>query len=147
MVICYVIKTKKMFRFVTGWDVNRWGQTNEILHETAIANLVRLSWPKQMMGSRSAKGDGRLIIVDTGDNLESSRLLHPDLHKMFSGPLGSPFWAGIPSRDTLVLYSDRRELKQRIARRLKKDYNASAYQVTPRPFLVTHDGIAPGPTK
>jgi uncharacterized protein YtpQ (UPF0354 family) len=147
VLICYAIHSKNMFRFVTGWDVNRWGQTNEILHETAIANLVRMSWPKQMMGSRSVKGDGRLIIVDTGDNLESSRLLHPDLHKMFSGPLGSPFWAGIPSRDTLVLYSDRRELKQRIARRLKKDYTASAYQVTPRPFLVTRDGIAPGPGK
>ena len=30
--ICYAIRSKNMFRFVTGWDVNRWGQTNEILH-------------------------------------------------------------------------------------------------------------------
>ena len=77
--------------------------------------LVELSWPKQMMGSRAK--EGRIIIVDTDDNLASSRLLHPDLHKLFSGPLGSPFMAGIPCRDTLVLYSNRRELKQRIARR------------------------------
>jgi hypothetical protein len=81
--------------------------------------------------------------VDTDDNLASSRLLHPDLHKMFGEALGSPFCAGIPCRDTLVLYSNRRELKQRIARRIKKDYTASAYQITPQPFLVTRDGIAP----
>jgi hypothetical protein len=144
--ICYAIHCKNMFRFVTGWDVNRWGQTNEILHQQAIDNLVALSWPRELMGSSSREG-GRIIVVMTDDNLASSRLLHPDLHKMFSGPLGSPFMAGIPCRDTLVLYSNRRELKKRIAQRLKKDHNASAYQITPHPFLVTQDGIAPGAAK
>jgi uncharacterized protein YtpQ (UPF0354 family) len=143
VLICYAIRSKNMFRFVTGWDVNRWGQTNEILHEQAIANLVALPWPKQLMGARE-KNEGRVIVVMTDDNLASSRLLHPELHKLFSGPLGSPFMAGVPCRDTLVLYSNRREMKQRIARRLKKDYAASAYQITPQPFLVTRDGVAPG---
>ncbi len=83
-------------------------------------------------------------MVATDDNLASSRLLHPDVNKLFSGPLGSPFWAGIPCRDTLVLFSDRRELKQKIARKMKKDYNASGYQITPHPFLVTRDGIVQG---
>jgi hypothetical protein len=45
------------------------------------------------------------------------------------------------------LFSDRRALKQRIGRKLKKDHDASAYSITPRPFLVTRDGIAPGPAK
>ena len=142
VLICYAIRSKNMFRFVTGWDVNRWGLTAEALHEQAIANLVALSWPKQLMGART-KGEGRIIVVDTDDNLASSRLLHPDLYKMFSGPLGSPFMAGIPCRDTLVLYSNRRELKQRTARKLKKDHGASAYPITAQPFLVTRDGIAP----
>jgi len=140
--ICYAIRSKNMFRFVTGWDVNRWEKTSEILHEQAIANLVALSWPKQLVGARS-KDSGRIIIVDTCDNLSSSRLLHPDLHKMFSAALGSPFCAGIPDRDTLVLYSNRRDLKHRIARKLKKDCSSSAYSITDQPFLVTRDGIAP----
>jgi hypothetical protein len=66
---------------------------------------------------------------------------------LFSKPLGSPFWAGIPCRDTLVLYSDRRQLKQRTERRLAKDCRTSAYPITPQPFLVTRDGIAPGGKK
>jgi uncharacterized protein YtpQ (UPF0354 family) len=146
VIIVYAIKSKNMFRFVTGWDVNRWEKTNDILHETAIDNLTNLAWPKQLMGA-SFSDKGRVIVVTAGDNLESSRLLHPDLHRMFSGPLGKTFWAGVPCRDTLVLFSDRREVKQRISRRVKKDYQASAYQITPYPFLVTRDGIAPGPTK
>ena len=65
---------------------------------------------------------------------------------MFSPALGTTFWAGIPCRDTLVLFSDRRPLKQRIGRKLKKDHAASAYSITARPFLVTRDGVAAGPS-
>ena len=57
----------------------------------------------------------------------------------------SPFRAGIPDRDTLVVYSDRRRLSQRTERQLRKDYRTSGYPITPRPFLVTPDGIAPAP--
>ena len=95
-----------------------------------------------MEGSRERDG-GRIVVVTTDDCLASSRLLHPDFHRLFSGPLGSPFWAGIPDRETLVAYSNRRALKQRIRRRLKKDHDSSAYPITPRPFLVTPDGMAP----
>ena len=142
VVICYVIRNKKFFRFVTGWDVDRWGTTAQELHQIALDNLTRLPWPTQLVGARQNDG-GRLIIVETNDNLAASRLLHPDFHKLFSGPLGSPFWAGIPDRDTLVAYSDRRGLKQRMLRKLRKDCRTSAYSITPRPFLVTPDGIAP----
>ena len=86
---------------------------------------------------------GRLIVVTTKDGLASSRILHPDLHRLFRGPLGSPFLAGIPDRDTLVIYSNRRRLKQRTERQLRKDHDTSSYPITPRPFLVTPDGIAP----
>jgi hypothetical protein len=144
VVLCYVIRSKKLFRFVTGWDLGRWGIDAAALHQQAVTNLSRLPWPDRLQGARGLEG-GRVIVVDTGDSLTSSRLLHPELHRLFAGPLGSPFWAGIPDRNTLVLYSDRRALKQRIARRLRKDHDASAYPITPRPFLVTRDGIAPGP--
>jgi uncharacterized protein YtpQ (UPF0354 family) len=143
VVICYVIKSKKFFRFVTGWDVDRWGTTAQALHQLAVENLARLPWPRRLEGARQPDG-GRVIIVDTNDSLASSRLLHPGLHKLFSGPLGSPFWAGIPDRNTLVVFSNRRSLKQRIGRRLRKDHDSSAYPITPRPFLVTADGIALG---
>ena len=141
IVICYAIKSKKLFRFVTDWDVNRWGITKEALHEQAVANLAALPWPHELLGARM-KNEGRVIIVDTDDSLAASRLLHPELHKLFSSVLGSPFYAGIPCRNTLVLFSDRKALKARIGRRLRQDHKASPYPITPQPCLVTRDGIA-----
>jgi uncharacterized protein YtpQ (UPF0354 family) len=143
VLICYAIRNEKFFRFVTGWDVDRWKTDAQTLHELAIANLARMPWPRRLEGARQNDG-GRVIIIETGDSLASSRLLHPDLHRLFSGPLGSPFWAGIPDRDTLVVFSDRRSLKQRIGRKLRKDHRTSAYPVSPLAFLVTRDGIATG---
>ncbi len=43
------------------------------------------------------------------------------------------------------VYSDRRRLRQRTERQLRKDHRTSGYPITPRPFLVTRDGIAPAP--
>jgi uncharacterized protein YtpQ (UPF0354 family) len=141
VVICYALRTKDIFRFVTTADAERWQMDLQALHKVAIANLVGLSWPTKLEGARQHDG-GRLIIVATKDGLASSRLLHPDLHRLFSGPLGSPFMAGIPDRDTLVVYSNRRLLKKRTERQLGKDYRTSSYPISPRPFLVTPDGIA-----
>ncbi len=121
VIICYAIRRGKLLRFVTGWDLGRWNIDGARLHRRAIANLAALPW--------------------------LSRLLHAELHKLFSGALGSTFWACIPNRNTLVLFSDRRALKQRIARSLRKDHHGSAYPVAPPPFLVTRDGIAAAPVK
>jgi uncharacterized protein YtpQ (UPF0354 family) len=144
VVICYALRTKDIFRFVTTADLDRWETDADSLHQVAIDNVRRLSWPKRMEGARQEEG-GRVIVVAPSDRLASTRLLHPDLHRLFSGPLGSPFWAGIPDRDTLVVFSDRKRLRQRIERQLRKDHRRSTYPISPRPFLVTHDGIAPSP--
>lgn len=140
--ICYAIRAEKTFRFVTGWDVNRWEIDAELLHRVAIENLAELPWPQRMEGSRDPSG-GRIVLVLTDDSFSASRLLHPEFHKLFSKGLGSPFLAGIPDRDTLVAFSDRAALRRRISRQVRKDYNASSYAITPRLFLVTADGVAP----
>lgn len=142
VLVCYVLNDKQMLRFVTRWDMARWEITPQVLDDHAIANLSKLPWPTRLIGAR-ARDEGRVIVVDTGDSLGSSRLLHPDLHQLFCGTLGNPFLAGIPCRNRLVLYSDKRSMRNQIRRRLQRDHDESAYPITPRPFLVTRDGIAP----
>jgi uncharacterized protein YtpQ (UPF0354 family) len=144
LVICYALRSDDIFRFVTTADADRWQTDAQALHHVAVANLCRLAWPTRLEGARQRDG-GRLIVIATSDGLASSRLLHPDLHRLFCGPLGSPFRAGIPDRDTLVVYSDRRRIKQQTERQLRKDHRTSSYPITYRPFLVTPDGIAPAP--
>jgi uncharacterized protein YtpQ (UPF0354 family) len=144
VVICYALRSKDIFRFVTTADADRWQTDAQALHEVAVANLCRLAWPAKLEGARQPDG-GRVILIATGDGLASSRLLHPGLHRLLAGPLGSPFRAGIPDRDTLVVYSDRRRVRQQTERQLRKDHRTSSYPITARPFLVTPDGIAPAP--
>jgi uncharacterized protein YtpQ (UPF0354 family) len=143
VVICYVLRIKNLLRFVTNWDVRRWETDADTVHQVALDNLSRLPWPSRMEGSRQKDG-GRVVLVQTTDSLSSSRLLHPELHRLFSQGLGRTFWAGIPDRDTLVLFSDRRSLKSRIGRRLAIDCRKSSYPITEQAFLVTQDGIAAG---
>jgi uncharacterized protein YtpQ (UPF0354 family) len=144
VVICYALRTNDVFRFVTTADVDRWQTDAQAVAELAVANLCRLDWPRKLEGARQ-QGAGRVIVITTSDGLASSRLLHPDLHRLFCGPLGSPFRAGIPDRDTLVVYSERGRLTKRTERQLRKDHRTSSYPITYRPFLVTPDGIAPAP--
>jgi uncharacterized protein YtpQ (UPF0354 family) len=144
VVICYALRCNDILRFVTTADADRWQKDAQAVHQVAIANLCRLTWPTKLEGARQ-RDLGLVIVISTSDGLASSRLLHPDLHRMFRGPLGSPFRAGIPDRDTVVVYSDRRRLRHRIERQLHKDHRTSSYPITPRPFLVTPDGIAPAP--
>jgi uncharacterized protein YtpQ (UPF0354 family) len=141
VVICYALRSNDIFRFVTTADADRWHTDAEALHQVAVANLCRLGWPTKLEGAQQRDG-GRVILIATGDGMASSRLLHPDLHRLCSGALGSPFRAGIPDRDTLVVYSDRRKLRLRTERQLRKDHHTSGYPISPRPFLVTPDGIA-----
>jgi uncharacterized protein YtpQ (UPF0354 family) len=147
VVICYALRSLDIFRLVSTADAERWQTDAQALHQVAMANLCKLDWPTRMEGARERERDGgRVIIVVTKDGLASSRILHPDLHRIFKGPLGTPFRAGIPDRGTLVLYSDRRRLRQRIERQLHQDHRTSGYPITARPFLVTPDGIAPAKT-
>ncbi len=140
VIICYAIRTEKVFRLLTDWDLNRWSMRHGVLHEVAIRNLARLPWPERMEGARQA--GGRLIMVDTNDSLDASRLLHPELHRLLSGPLGSPFYAGVPNANTLVAFSaGDNSLFDHVLRQIQRDYHTSAYPITPQPFLVTSSGV------
>jgi uncharacterized protein YtpQ (UPF0354 family) len=141
VVICYAIRSPKTFRFITGWDLDRWELDGDRLHAQSLENLVELSFPERLEGSRQP-GGGRLILVTPNDSFGASRLLHPDLHRIFRGPLGSPFLAAVPDRDTLVTFTNKRSLKKKLLPTIRKDHDKSSYPITPRVFLVTADGIA-----
>lgn len=141
IVICYVINTTSSFRFITSWDLERWEIDQDALHEQAIENLAALPWPDQLQASEQP-GVGRTILVHTADSFDASRLLHPELHMLFSQLLGSPFLAAIPDRDTFVTFTDEPSIRDEIGQTVNKDHAESPYPISARLFLVTPDGIA-----
>ena len=63
VVICYAIHNKKIFRFVTNWDVRRWETDARTLHDLAIANVSRLPWPSRCKGAR-VRRSGHVIVLE-----------------------------------------------------------------------------------
>ncbi len=146
LIICYAIRGAKTLRFILERDRERWGTDGQALHDLARANLGRLPWPERLEGSGPAAAGprgGRMVMVASGDGLDATRLLDPRLHGLLAPILGSPFLAGAPDRDTLVLFSTRdRKLIAHIAKKLREDYARAAYPISPHPFRVSADGIA-----
>ena len=56
VVICYALRSKDIFRFVTTADADRWQTDAQALHQVAIANLCRLAWPTRLEGARQRDG-------------------------------------------------------------------------------------------
>jgi uncharacterized protein YtpQ (UPF0354 family) len=141
VVISYAIRAEKVLRLLTVWDLDRWGMTPNALHQLAIENLTRLPWPERLEGARQF--NGRLIIVGANDHFGASRLLHPDLHGLFSEQLGTPFYAGIPNGETLIVFSGSNpSFCNQVLRQIRRDHEVSAHPVTPLPFRVGPHGIA-----
>ncbi len=141
LIICYAVRGGKTLRFVLDGDLERWETGAGAVHETAMANLRRLPWP-QRLKPPAGPGPG-LIVISTRDGFDASRLIHPGLHALATPVLRSPFLAGVPDRDTLLLFPARDgRAREQIAARLREDYARAAYPVSPRLFRVGPDGVA-----
>jgi uncharacterized protein YtpQ (UPF0354 family) len=139
LIVVYAICTESQ-RFATDLDLNRWNIDQHVLHMQAMHSLRGMPWPEYFSGTTLDDG-GRLIAVHTNDNFDASRLLHPDLHRLLSGTLGSPFLAGVPERSTLVTCSRHAQIRSQMARTVREDCLRSAHSISPKLFLVTPDGI------
>lgn len=136
--VTYVIRMPSGFRYITAVDLKRWGLELEDLHKLAIANLSELDTPTAM--PEIPAGSLPFVMVAAGDNMEASRLLNPGFYELFADSLGGPFIAAIPSRDSLILFPNNRELRRSVQQLVRKDYETSAYPISDRLFLVTPDG-------
>jgi uncharacterized protein YtpQ (UPF0354 family) len=88
--------------------------------------------------------DGKinLILFQTMDGYDASRILLPTLHDRLREHLGSPFAAGIPNRDILLCFRNDDETVARLREQIADDYRKMPHQVTDKLLLVTADGIA-----
>ena len=58
VVICYALRGNDIFRFVTTADGDRWERDAQAMHDVAVANLSKLSWPAKMPGrGRRTEGE------------------------------------------------------------------------------------------
>lgn len=141
--IAYAIDHDRTIAYVSRKQFVQWKVDLEDMHQVALDNLVTRSDAIQAHAAQDEDGRVNLVLFQTMDGYDASRILLPDLHDRLREYLGSPFAAGIPNRDILLCFRDDEDLLNRIRPQIKSDYHAMPHQISPNLLLVTPDGIAP----
>lgn len=140
--IGYAIDNDRTIAYIPQAQFAAWGISEDELHDVALENLIKRS--EQMNAHAAQDDDGRisLIIFQTMDGYDASRVLLPTLHEKLREHLGSPFCAGIPNRDILLCFRNDDETVDRLRTQIREDFKKMPHQVTDELLLVTADGIA-----
>ncbi len=140
--IGYAIDSDRTIAYIPQSQFESWGISLEDLHDTAIANLVTKSDAIPAHAAPDDDGGVSLILFQTMDGFDASRILLPNLHDQLRKHLGSPFAAGIPNRDILLCFRNDEETAGRLKQQIADDYLRMPHQVTDELLLVTPDGLA-----
>jgi uncharacterized protein YtpQ (UPF0354 family) len=139
----YVVDSERSFWYIPQASFESWKVTVDDLHEKALSNLVERSQAISAHAAQDPDGKINLILFQTGDGFDASRILLPTLNERLREHLGSPFVAGIPNREILLCFREDDETVTRLRDQIKSDYKQMPHPITDRLLLVTPDGIAP----
>jgi uncharacterized protein YtpQ (UPF0354 family) len=143
LIVTYAVDSARSLWYVSRDTFNRWGISQDALHEKALENLVTRSQAIAAHAAQDSEGEINLILFQTMDGFDASRILLPTLHDRLREHLSSPFVAGIPNRDILLCFRSDDETVARLRQQVQNDYRQMPHPVTDRLLLITPDGIAP----
>jgi uncharacterized protein YtpQ (UPF0354 family) len=143
LVVGYAVDNARSMWYISQPTLKRWNKSIDELHETALNNLVSRSQAIAAHAAQEPEGQINLILFQTMDGFDASRLLLPTLHDRLREHLGSPFAAGVPNRDILLCFRDDEPTVDRLREQIATDYLKMPHPVTDRLLLITQDGIAP----
>jgi hypothetical protein len=143
LAIAYAVDGDRTIAYVSRQRFEQWGITGEELHELALANLIERSGEICAQAAQDEDGRVSLMLFQTMDGYDASRLLLPTLYRRLCDYLGGPFAAAIPNRDILLCFRDDEQTVDRLRPQVASDYRRMPHQITDQLLLVTMDGIAP----
>lgn len=141
--VAYAIDSDTSIAYIPRAQFKAWDVAVEALHEAAVGNLVGRSESIAGQAAQDEEDRINLILFQTGDGYDASRILLPTLHDRLREHLGSPFAAAIPNRDILICFRNDEETAGRVGAQVREDFQKMPHQVTDKLFLITADGIAP----
>jgi hypothetical protein len=143
LAVTYVLDGDRTIAYLPGEVLEKWSLTIDELHDVALQNLVDRSQELQAHAAQDESGAVNLILFQTLDGFDATRILLPTLHPKLRDLLGSPFAAAVPNRDILLCFRADDETLERLRAQVSQDYRTMPHQVTDKLFLITPDGIAP----
>jgi len=142
LAVGYAVDNDRTISYIPLHIFKTWNIDIDQLHEIALKNLTERSDALQAQASQDENGRVNLILFQTLDGYDASRVLLPTLHNKLREHLGSPFAAAIPNRDILLCFRDDEETVGRLKKQIAEDYKTMPHQITDKLLLVTQDGIA-----
>jgi hypothetical protein len=140
--IGYGIDNDRTISHVTRKRMEKWKVTLDDLHEAAIENLTARSTTIAAHAAQDEQGNMELLLFQTMDGYDASRVLLPDLNEKLREHLGSPFAAAIPNRDILLCFRDDEATVAHFKPQIERDFAQMPHQISDAILLVTPDGIA-----
>lgn len=122
---------------VRALDVEAWSQSEDEVWRVALHNLDRASADLEIHASEGAPD--RWMALSKRDGYDAARILVPGLREFFADHLGEPFYAGVPNRDLLVVWSadNTAQWWDFIEAKLQKDCSEQPYPLTSAVSVVT----------
>ena len=142
LMVAYAIDQDRTISYIPRDRFADWDLSVDDLHELAIQNLIARSESLSAHAAEDDDGSVNLILFQTMDGYDASRVLLPNLHDRLREYLGSPFGAAIPNRDMLLCFRNDAATVAKLKDQVAADYRQMPHQVTDQLLLVTADGIA-----
>jgi hypothetical protein len=136
VLISVVVDAEHGYAYVRTEDVQRWNVGLVDLYEAARENLELAS---QDLDVSFFPGPPPLVALDTTDGYAAARILLPSLRQIICEKIGSPFFAGIPNRDFLIMWSTdcEPEFRAHMRRQLIEDAQSQSYPLSARVLRVS----------
>jgi Protein of unknown function (DUF1444) len=143
LTVAYAIDSDRTISYLPKEQFESWNMSLDELHDAALTNLVDRSQTMVAQAAQDEQGKTNLILFQTGDGYDASRLLLPMLHDRLREHLDSPFAAAIPTRNVLLCFRNDESTVSHLEDQIIEGYRRMPDQVTDKLLLVTPDGIAP----
>ena len=141
--VAYAVDADRTISYVSQPALERWQLSLDDMHALALENLTTRSDAINAHAAQDESGQIYLILFQTLDGYDASRVLLPTLHDRLREHLGSPFAAGVPNRDILLCFRNDDDTVEKLRDQIEKDFRRMPHQVTDKLLLITPDGIAP----
>lgn len=136
VVIAVAIDRPHAYSYASPRDLERWAVTEDSLYQEAIANLEDASAGIQIHATEAPE---RLIAIQTADGYDAARLLLPAMRELAIDHLGEPYYAAIPNRDFLIMWSspNSEEFQGLVRKQVRQDFESQPYPLTSTVFVVS----------
>lgn len=142
-----VIDDAHATRYVRTQDLTAWQVDLDSLLTPAERALWQSSQALELKpeSPTDTSQPGKFLTLTTHDGYDAARLVLPELRDALAKQLGTPYFVAVPNRDFLVAWSSDYAFADQFRAKVREDFGARSYPVSPQVFRVDGERIQAQP--